>query len=164
MVLGQDEVVGGLGELIGELGGQGVLHAVAGHGGLGAQGDEQVGLAGAGVPDQAEWVAALDPFAGGQGVDRGGVHVGVGGEVEVAQRLLAGEAGGLDASFGASAVAVVALGQQQLGQERPVGHLVSRRGRGGVGEVRADRRQSQQAACLVDRRVGGLFGDAAATT
>jgi len=52
--LGELPVIGGLDELVDELGGQGVADPVAGHGGLGAQGDEQVGLAGAAVADQAQ--------------------------------------------------------------------------------------------------------------
>jgi hypothetical protein len=83
--LGELPVVGGLDELVDELGGQGVADAVAGHGGLGAQGDEQVGLAGAGVADQAERKSFPDPVAGGEGVDDGGVDVRVGVEVEGAQ-------------------------------------------------------------------------------
>ena len=62
--LGELPVIGGLDELVDELGGQGVADPVAGHGGLGAQGDEQVGLAGAGVADQAQRMTGLDPVTG----------------------------------------------------------------------------------------------------
>jgi hypothetical protein len=85
---------------------------VAVFGGGGAQGDEQVGLAGAGVPDQAQGFALADPVAGGELVDGGGVDGRVGGHVEVAEPLLAGEPGGLDPAQGGAAVAVVDLGQQ----------------------------------------------------
>ena len=42
------------------------------------------GLAGAGVPDQAQRLALLDPLALGQGVDDRGIDAGVGLEVEAA--------------------------------------------------------------------------------
>ena len=75
-------------------------------------GHEQMGLAGAGVPDEAEWLALLDPFALGEGVDHGGVDVGVGVEVKGSQGLLAGELGGLDSALGPASGAVVAFGEQ----------------------------------------------------
>ncbi len=131
--LGQDLVVGGLDQLVDQLRGQGVLDPVARHGGLGAQGDEQVRLAGTGVSHQAQRQALLYPLAGGQGVDGGGVQTGVGGEVEGPQRFLPGEPGALDPAFGAAAGPVVALGHQQLGQERAVGHLLMGRGVGDAG-------------------------------
>jgi hypothetical protein len=110
--LGELAVVGGFDQFVDQLGGQGVADAEPGHGGFGAQCYQQVGFAGAGVADQAEREALFDPVAGGQGVDDGGVEVGVGVEVEGAQRLLAGEPGGFDPPFGAAAGAVVALGHQ----------------------------------------------------
>ena len=160
--LGELPVVGGLDELVDELGGEGVADAVAGHGGLGAQGDEQVGLAGAGVADQAERQSFPDPVAGGEGVDDGGVDVRVGVEVEGAQRFLAGEPGGPDLPLGAAAVAVVALGHEQLGEEAAVGHLLAGGGVGEVGELGADGGQAQHPAGLVDGGVGGLLGQSAA--
>src|SRR6266498_5182927 len=51
--------VGGLDQLVDQLGRQGVTDPVAGLGGQGAQRDQEVGLAGAGVPDQAQRVAGL---------------------------------------------------------------------------------------------------------
>ena len=78
-------------------------------GGGGAEADEQVGLAGAGVADEAERFAGGDPGAGGEGVDGGGVDVGVGVEVEVLEPLLAREPGGLNPSGGAAAIAVVLI-------------------------------------------------------
>ena len=80
--LGELLVVGGLDELVDQLGGQGVADPEPGHGRLGAQGDEQVGFAGSAVADQAEREAFLHPVAGGEGVDDGGVDVRVGVEVE----------------------------------------------------------------------------------
>lgn len=47
-------LVGGLDQFVNQLGGEGVADAVALHRGLGAERDEHVGLAGAGVADQAE--------------------------------------------------------------------------------------------------------------
>jgi hypothetical protein len=89
-------VVGGFDQLVDELCGQGVADPEPGHGGLGAQRDQQVRLAGAAVADQAQRQALLDPLAGGQGMDDGGIDIGVGVEVEAAQGLFPGEPGGLD--------------------------------------------------------------------
>ena len=61
--------------------------------GGGPEGDEQVGLAGAGVADQAEWLPGLDPGAGGELMDDGGGDGGVGGEVELVDAFVAGEPG-----------------------------------------------------------------------
>ena len=54
------------------------------------------------MPESRSDTAAvlLDPFALGEGVDHGGIDVGVGVEVEGPQGLLAGELGGLDPAFG----------------------------------------------------------------
>jgi hypothetical protein len=78
-----------LDQFVGELGGQRLLDTEAGYRSLGAErsGD---GLAGAGVPDQAQRLALLDPLALGQDVDDRGIDAGVGLEVEAAQGLLAG--------------------------------------------------------------------------
>lgn len=151
---GEHLLVGGLDEF----GGQDIADAVADHRGLGAQCDEQVGFAGAGVADQAEWQAFLDPVAFGEGVNDGGVDVVVGEEVEGPQSFVAGERGGFDASFGAAPVAVIAFGHEQLGEEAAVGHLIAGGGLGQVGELGADRGQAQHPAGGVDRGVGGLFG------
>lgn len=83
-------------ELVDELGGEHVLDPEAGHRGLDPEGDQQVRYAGAGVADQAERQARFDPLAGGEGVDRRGVNVRVGLEIELAERLVAWEPGSLD--------------------------------------------------------------------
>jgi hypothetical protein len=71
-------------QFVGELGGQRVLDTEAGCRSLGAERDQEMGLAGAGVPDQAQRLALLDPLALGQGVDDRGIDAGVGLEVEAA--------------------------------------------------------------------------------
>ncbi|GIE92042.1 hypothetical protein Are01nite_85220 [Actinoplanes regularis] len=110
--LGELFVVGGFDQLVDEFGGQYVADPETGHGGLGAQRDEQVGLAGAGVPDQADRVPAADPVAGGQRVHGRGFDVLVGVEVEVLEPLAAREAGRLDASLGTAPVTVLAFGNE----------------------------------------------------
>src|ERR1700722_16856596 len=60
---GQGLVVGGLDELVDQRGGGDVPDPVAVLGGGGAQPDEQGGLAGAGVPDQAAGVPGGNPAA-----------------------------------------------------------------------------------------------------
>lgn len=57
----------------------------AGHRGLGPLCDQQMGLAGAGVVDQAERLSLLDPFAGDQNVNGGRIDAGIGVEAEVPQ-------------------------------------------------------------------------------
>ena len=157
--LGELPVVGGLGEFVGELGGQGVADPEPGHGRGGAQGDEQVGLAGAGVADQAERLALADPVAGRQGAEHGGADAGVGVEVEVGQPFRAGEPGAADLPLGAAAVAVLAFTHEQLGQEPAVGELLPLGLVGGRGELAADGGQPQHPAGCVDRGVRGFLGD-----
>ena len=82
--LRQRLLVGGLDQFVGELGGQRVLDTEAGYRSLGAERDQEMGLAGAGVPDQAQRLALLGPLALGQGVDDRGIDAGVGLEVEAA--------------------------------------------------------------------------------
>jgi hypothetical protein len=71
----------------------------------------------------------VDPVAFGELVDGGGVDGLVGLEVEVAESLVAGEPGCLDPADRGSAVPVVDLGEEELGEEPLVGQLllVSRR-------------------------------------
>jgi len=78
-----------------------------------------VALAGAAVPYQTQRLAFADPAAAGEGVDGRGVDCQVGPEVEVGEGLLAGEAGVVDPAGGPAFLSVVALGEQQFGQERP---------------------------------------------
>jgi hypothetical protein len=56
----------------------------AGYRSLGAERQQEMGRAGAGVPDQAQRLALLDPLALGQSVDDRGIDAGVGLEVEAA--------------------------------------------------------------------------------
>ena len=158
MVLGELLVVGGLDELVDQLGGQHVAHSEPAEHGLGAQRDEQVALAGARVTDQAQRSSFADPFAGGQGVNDRGFDVGVGVKVEVLQQFLAREAGGFDAPVAASPVPVLAFGHHQLGEEATVGELFAFGGVGGRGELSPDSGQPQGAAGGVDGGVGGLLG------
>jgi hypothetical protein len=70
--------------LVSLVAGQRVLDTEAGYRSLGAERDQEMGLASAGVPDQAQRLALLDPLALGQGVDDRGIDAGVGLEVEAA--------------------------------------------------------------------------------
>ena len=82
--LRQRLLVGGLDQFVGELGGKRVLDTEAGYRSLGAERDQEMGLAGAGVPDQAQRLALLDPLALGQGCGRPRDRCWVGLEVEAA--------------------------------------------------------------------------------
>jgi hypothetical protein len=125
------------------------------------RGDEQVGLTGPGVADQAQRLPLADPLAGGEGGERLGGDARVGLEVEGPQFLLPREAGSLDPAFGAASAPVVAFGHQQLGEEPAVSHLLPGGGLGEVGELGPQGRQAQDPAGGVDRGVGGGLGQAA---
>src|SRR4029077_18891923 len=106
---GQGLVVGGLDELVDQRGGGDVPDPVAVLGGGGAQPDEQVGLAGARVADQAAWLPGGHPRPFGEGGDQRGGHVRVGGVVDVLDPLGAGEAGFADQPGLAAGLPVIAL-------------------------------------------------------
>src|SRR5512142_945460 len=155
---GQGLVVGGLDELVDQRGGGDVADPAAVFGGGGAQPDEQVGLAGAGVADQAARLPGGHPGAPGQGVDQRGGHVRVGGVVEVLDPLGAGEGGLADQPGLAAGLPVVAFQREQLDQEPLVADLLAGRGGGDLAVPVADGRQPQDPAGLVDRGVGGGVG------
>jgi hypothetical protein len=114
---GQLLVVGRFDQFVDELAGQGVADSVAGFGGQGAQRYQQVTFAGAGITDEAQGVSCLDPGAGGQLSDDGGVDGRVGVKGELLQPFWSGKTGVADAAFGAAAGAVIAFGDHQLGQK-----------------------------------------------
>ncbi len=66
-------------------------------------------------------MSLVDPAAAGEGVDARRVDRAVRAEVEVGQVLRAGEARFVDPAGGSELFPLVALSQQQLRQERPVG-------------------------------------------
>ena len=90
------------------------------------------------ITNQTQWLALLDPLAAGQGVDGGRVDRRVRVVIEVGELLLAGKPGCPDPAHGAAAVAVVALGQQQLGEESAVGQLFAFGSVGDLGEAGPD--------------------------
>lgn len=119
-------------------------------------------LAGAGVADQAERLPLLHPLAGRKRVDDGGIDVGISVEVELPQRLLPGEGRGLDPALGAAPGPVVALGQQQFGEEGEVGHLLAGGLLGQVREFPADGRQPEHPAGADHGGFGRLLAHPAA--
>jgi hypothetical protein len=120
---------------------------------------EQVRLAGAGVTDEAQRLAGLDPRAFGQGVDERGVDERVGVEVECVETFGAGEAGLAHEPGLASFLSFAALDGQQLDEEAFVAGLLTCRGGGQVVVALADGGQPQDAAGLLDRGVGGGVGE-----
>src|SRR5829696_3037328 len=116
-----------------------------------------MGFAGAGVPDQTQWVSGLDPGAGGQLPDDGGVGV----KRELLQPFWSWKGRVADAAFGAAAASVVAFSDHQLRQKPQIGQLLALGGRGDLGESVTDGRQAQHATALLDRCAGGLLGDTA---
>jgi hypothetical protein len=111
--------------------------------------------AGAGVAEQDNWLAGVDPGAardGGEGCGDAGDDVGV----EVSQPLDPREPRLGDAPGAAAAGAVVDLGGQDLGQVGQVGLVFPD---GGLGEpVGADGRQSQLAGGGADGGQGSGVG------
>ena len=100
-----------------------------------------------------------NPVAGGQGAEHGGADAGVGVVVEVGQPFRAGEPGAADLPLGAAAVAVLAFGHEQLGEEPAVGELLPLGLVGGLGELAADGGQPQYPAGGAGRGVRGFLGD-----
>jgi hypothetical protein len=92
-----------------------------------------------------------------------GLTLGFGVVVEVGQPFRAGEPGGAQPPLGPAVVAVLAFGHEHLGEEPAVGQLVFLGLVGGISELGADGGQAQDPAGGVDRRVGGLLGDASCT-
>lgn len=151
-------VVGCFDEFVDQLRGEGVADAVAGLGGRGPEGDQQVRLAGAAVADEAERLPGLDPAAGGELVNDGGVDGLVGVEVELLDAFGTWESGVVDPPRGSALVAVVALGHDQLGEEPEVGQLLALRRSCDLAEPFPDRGQPQHATALLDRSGRGLLG------
>ena len=109
-----DGVVGdGPPQLLDELDGGEVADPVAGFDGGAAEGDEVVGLAGAGRSDEAQVVGAADPVEGDQVVVAGRRDGGLG-EVELVECLVDGEAGG---GHPVAAVRLVAGGDLQFDED-----------------------------------------------
>ena len=125
MVRDRRLVVGGLDEFVDQVRGGGVADPVAGLGDGGADADEQVRLAGAGVADEAQRLPGSDPGAVGEGVDERGVDERVGVEVEVLEAFGAGEAGLADQAGLAAFLAFVALGGEQVDEEAFVAGLLA---------------------------------------
>src|SRR3954453_18327446 len=74
-----------------------------------------------------------------------------------ARVLVLGKACCVDTTDGAACVTLVALGEQQFGQERPVGELFPAGGISDFGVAVSHGRQPQQPAGAVDRGVDGLL-------
>lgn len=123
-------VLGGL-EAVDPLLGGGERDAMAGLAGLDRQRDRQMGLPGPWGPEEADVHVLGGPGELGEVQDQRLLGGGLGGEVEVLQRLVRGERGVADAVARAGGVAGEDLGFQQRLEELLVGPaLLARRGRG----------------------------------
>jgi hypothetical protein len=118
-----------------------------------------VGFPGAGVTDQTQWLAGLDPGAGRELVDHRRRDGGVRGEVELFDPFCPWEPGGGDPPNGSPFVPVVAFGHHEFGEEPQVGQLFSFGCGGNLSEPGPDSRQPQQPAGGIDRGGRGFFGD-----
>ena len=110
-VVGQAAVEG-----LGQVGGGEVADLVPGLDGGDAEGDQDVALAGAGRPDQAQVLRGGDPFQRGE-VVQGGAGDGAGGPVELVEGLGDRERGGLHPGPGVGGVAGGDLGLDQGAQQ-----------------------------------------------
>ena len=130
--------------------------AVAGLAGLDRQRDREVGLAGAGRAEEADVGVLVDPGELGEVQDQRLLGAGLGGEVEVLQRLVGGEGGVADALAGAGGVAGEDLGLEQRLEELLVGPALLARPRGGLLEPLQHARRlelaEQVGQPLADRR------------
>ena len=120
--------------------------------------DEQVGLAGAGVAEQHDRFAGVDPGAGGEVAEGGRGDAGHGVEVEVGQPFDAGELGFGDAAGAAAVGAVVDFGGEDFGEEREVGLPFPGGDLGEPGGFVADGGQVQFAGGGADGGLGGGVG------
>lgn len=94
--LGEHLLVRGFDEFVHEPGGERISTLVPLLCDRGGKADEEVGFAGAGIPNQAEGPALADPVPGGQRVDGGGIDVRVGVEVEAPEPLVPEEVRSID--------------------------------------------------------------------
>jgi hypothetical protein len=124
----------------------------------GAQCDEQVGLAGAGVAEQNQRLAGVDPGAAGQVGQGRRRQVGQPGGVEVGESFGARELGLVDPADPAAGVAFIAFGGEHLGQKCLVGQALFGRGFGDADGLVADRGQGKGSAGGVDRGLGRGVG------
>ena len=105
--------------------------AVAALAGLDPQRDREVGFAGAGWADEADVGVLFDPGELREVHDQRPLGGGLGGEVEVLERLVRGEAGVSGCAAGAGGVAGEHLGLQQRLEELLIGPLLLPRPLGG---------------------------------
>ena len=105
-----------------------------------------MGLAGAGVAEQHDGFAGVDPGAGGEVRQGRRGQVGQRGVVEVGEAFGAGELRLVDPADPAAGVAVVALGGEHLGEEGAVGQPFPGGGLGDPAGLGADGGQPQGAA------------------
>ena len=159
MVLDSCLLVGGFDELVDQLGGQGVPDPVAGLGGGGAQCDEQVGLAGAGVADQAQRLSlAVTQVLVARVWTTAGSMLGLASKSKSSSDFWRGKPGGLDPAFGAAAARGPRIRQAIFRRgTRGKSSAHARRARR-VGEASRGWWAGAASGTLVDRGVGGLFG------
>jgi hypothetical protein len=135
-------LVGRFGQFVDQLGAGGVTDRAALVTRRHAQADQEVGLAGARVAEQAHRFALVEVVALGQGGDGGRRH-GRRREVEVAEALGAREAGFFEAPLPASFGPVVDLGGEDLGQVAQVARPGARGHLGQSGRLLAHGREVQ---------------------
>jgi hypothetical protein len=103
--------------------------------------------------------SGVDPAAGGEGGDLGGADGGDGVGVEVGEPLEAGEPGFGDPAGAATAVPVVELGGENLGEVAEVGVPFPGGDVGEAGGFGSDGGQAELAGGGPDGGVGGGVGD-----
>jgi hypothetical protein len=117
-----------------------------------------VGFARAGVAEDHDRFAGVDPGQAGQVGQRRWWQAGQGGQVQVLEAFGAWELCLQDPADTAARVAVVALGGEDLGQERAVREPFPGRGVGDVSGLCPDGGQVQGGAGCADGGLGGRVG------
>jgi hypothetical protein len=148
-------VVGGFDEFVDQLRAGDVADAAALLAGGQTERDEQMGLAGAGIPKQHNGFAGIHVGAGGQRDELCAADSGDGVDVELGQPLDPWELRRGDAAGAAAFGAFVDLGGQHLSQEDGVGLAFADGDLGKPCRFGADGGEMQVAGCGGDRRVRG---------
>ena len=125
MVLAQRPSIGGLGGAGDEVGGGGVVDAVAGLDGAVAEDRGEHRLANAGRADQQQIGLVLDEPQRREVLDQAAVQRGLGAEVELVERVAGGELGEAQSALEAALLDGVDFVGEQVVQELGVGGLVA---------------------------------------
>ena len=147
-----------------EVGGGGVVDAVAVLGGVAAQGDGEHCLADAGRPDQQDVALLLDETQRCELVDHAAVERGLGVVVDLGERLWRGEAGEAQPALESASLGRLDLDREEPLEEARVGGLALVGVLQGRGELLGGRLQAQVGEMRAQLLVDALLAHEAATS